>query len=90
MGLSSSNPPLIYKAKGCVHCNHTGYRGRTGIYELIVIDEEIRRLIHSNASEQAMEDHARLSGPSIRQDGIRNVLSGVTTLEEVLRVTREG
>jgi general secretion pathway protein E len=90
MGLSASSAPTLYHAKGCVHCNQTGYRGRTGIYELILIDEEMRRLIHGNVSEQAMEEHARLHGASIRQDGIRNVLSGVTTLEEVLRVTREG
>ncbi len=90
LGIDASRPPQLYKAKGCVHCNQLGYRGRTGIYELIVIDEEMRRLIHSNASEQELEAHTRKAGPSIRQDGARNVLGGVTTLEEVLRVTREG
>jgi general secretion pathway protein E len=89
LGIDSSHPPLLYKAKGCAKCNHLGYRGRTGIYELIVIDEEMRRLIHSNAGEHELEVYARKFGPSIRQDGMRNVLSGVTTLEEVLRVTRE-
>lgn len=90
MGVDVRQSPVLYKAKGCVHCNQTGYRGRTGIYELIVIDEAMRRLIHANAGEHELEAQARQSGPGIRQDGIRNVLAGVTTLEEVLRVTREG
>ena len=89
LALDSASPPVIFKAKGCAYCNAIGYRGRTGIYELIAIDDEMRRLIHSNASEQEVESYARQFGPSIRHDGIRNVLAGVTTLEEVLRVTRE-
>ena len=63
--------------------------GRTGIYELIPVDETIRNQIHENASEAEIERHARLSGPSIRQYGREQVLIGATTLEEVLRVTRE-
>jgi general secretion pathway protein E len=90
LGVEAARPPVIFSAKGCTHCNHLGYRGRTGIYELIVIDEELRRLIHNNAGEHELEAYARQHGPSIRQDGVRNVLAGVTTLEEVLRVTREG
>ncbi len=90
LGVDVARPPVLYKARGCAHCNQLGYRGRTGIYELIVIDEELRRLIHNNAGEHELEAHARRHGPSIRQDGARNVLAGVTTLEEVLRVTREG
>lgn len=90
LGVDAASPPLIYKAKGCARCNALGYRGRTGIYELIAVDDEMRRLIHNNASEQEVEAHARQFGPNIRYDGMRNVLAGVTTLEEVLRVTREG
>jgi general secretion pathway protein E len=90
LGVEAARPPVIFSAKGCTHCNHLGYRGRTGIYELIVIDDELRRLIHNNAGEHELEAYARQHGPSIRQDGARNVLAGVTTLEEVLRVTREG
>jgi len=66
-----------------------GYKGRTGIYELVVIDEPMRTLIHDGAPESELERHARLSTPSIRDDGRRKVLAGDTTLEEVLRVTRE-
>ena len=66
-----------------------GYKGRTGIYELVLIDDAMRTLIHDGATESELERHARLATPSIRDDGRRKVLSGETTLEEVLRVTRE-
>lgn len=81
---------VIYHPKGCEKCNHTGYRGRTGIHELLIVDEDVRDMIHSGAGEQVVERHIRPFTPSIRQDGIAKVLEGVTTLEEVLRVTREG
>ncbi len=67
----------------------TGYRGRTGIYELISVDDHMRTMIHDGASEQELERYARESSPGIRDDGRRKVLAGETTLEEVLRVTRE-
>jgi general secretion pathway protein E len=67
----------------------SGYRGRTGIYELIAVDDHMRTMIHDGASEQELERYARTSSPGIREDGRRKVLAGETTLEEVLRVTRE-
>ena len=67
----------------------SGYRGRTGIYELISVDDHMRTMIHDGASEQELERYARTRGPGIRDDGRRKVLAGETTLEEVLRVTRE-
>ncbi|RCW29942.1 type II secretion system ATPase GspE [Pseudidiomarina tainanensis] len=79
----------LYRAVGCDKCNHTGYRGRTGIHELLVVDEKVRELIHSGHGEQAIEKYARKHAPSIRDDGLAKVLQGRTTLEEVLRVTRE-
>jgi general secretion pathway protein E len=82
--------PPIYKAKGCPECNHLGYKGRIGIYEIVQIDEALRELIHSRAGEQEMENYARQCGPSIHEDGIQKVLSGVTTIEEVVRVTHRG
>lgn len=81
--------PTLYKPVGCSACNGNGYRGRTGIYELIEIDDTLRGLIHEGASEQEMIRHARLAQSGIRHDGLRRVLAGDTTLEEVLRVTRE-
>ncbi|WP_417703044.1 type II secretion system ATPase GspE [Pseudomonas sp.] len=89
LGVPASSPPTLYHARGCAHCHQQGYRGRTGIYELVVFDETMRTLVHSRASEQDMSRHARSLGPSIRDDGRRKVLEGVTTVEEVLRVTRE-
>ena len=81
---------VIYHPKGCENCNQTGYRGRTGIHELLIVDEDVRDMIHSGAGEQIVERHIRPFTPSIRQDGLAKVLEGVTTLDEVLRVTREG
>jgi len=66
-----------------------GYRGRSGIYELIIVDDSMRTMIHDGVSEQEIERHARLATPSIRDDGRARVLRGETTIEEVLRVTRE-
>ena len=66
-----------------------GYRGRTGIYELVLVDEHMRTMIHDGAPEQELERHARSRTPGIRDDGRAKVLAGVTTIEEVLKVTRE-
>ena len=89
LGADPAQPPTLYHAEGCEDCRQLGYRGRTGIYELVVLDDELRTLIHNGASEQDMTRRARTLGPSIREDGMRKVREGVTTLEEVLRVTRE-
>lgn len=77
----------VFRGAGCEKCHHTGYRGRTGIYELIPVDEGLRQLIHEGAGEQAMIAHARKTSRSIEDDGRAKVLEGVTSVEEVLRVT---
>ena len=77
----------LYRGAGCEHCNFTGYRGRTGIYELIEIGEELREAIHNGAGEQALLRIARRHSPGIDADGRRRILEGQTSLEEVLRVT---
>ena len=80
----------FYSAQACAACNHTGYRGRTGIYEMLTFDDGLRRLIHDRASEQALRDHAAArSMRSLRDDGLRWAAQGVISLEEVVRVTRE-
>ncbi len=78
---------LVFDAGGCDACGHTGYRGRVGIYELVVVDDTIRGLIHDRVSEQELSGYARRKAPSIREDGKAKVLAGVTTVQEVLRVT---
>jgi len=79
----------LYRAAACAQCSQTGYSGRTGIYELVVIDDTMRTMIHESASEHGLEEQARLQSESIRADGRAKVLAGITTLDEVLRVTRE-
>lgn len=80
-----ADPPTLYRPDDS---EGTGFRGRTGIYELIGVDDKMRGMIHDGMSEQELERYARRMGPSIRADGRRRVLDGSTTLEEVLRVTR--
>ena len=87
--LDMNNRPTVYEPVGCEACNKTGYQGRTGIYEFIEIDDQLRSLIHNGAGEHELEAHARMQWDSIRQDGRRRILSGETSLEEVLRVTHE-
>ncbi len=81
----------LWHPKGCGECNDTGYRGRTGIYELIVVDEAIRRLVHDGAADLALRAAARAAGMrTLRADGARWLADGTTSLEELLRVTRDG
>ncbi len=75
---------------GCPACGNTGYKGRTGVYELMVVDDTLRWMIHSRASESELLTAARGSGfVPMRDDGQRLVAEGVTSLEEVMRVTRD-
>jgi general secretion pathway protein E len=86
LGMDPANPPTLYHpGEG----PNAGFAGRTGIYELIAVDDKMRSMIHEGVSEQDLERHARTMGPSIRTDGRRRVLEGSTTIEELLRVTRE-
>lgn len=89
MGRDKKDEVTLYRAAGCSECKNTGFHGRTGIHELVVIDDEVREMIHNVESEQHIERAVRKRTQSIREDGIEKVLEGVTTLEEVLRVTRE-
>jgi general secretion pathway protein E len=80
----------LFTAPGCEACAFTGYQGRSGIFELLLIDDESRRLIHDRAAEADLRDHARATGmKGLREDGMRWVHAGETSLEEVLRVSRE-
>jgi len=89
LGIPETNPPVIYHPVGCSQCRHVGYAGRSGVYELILIDEALRTMIHDRVSEQQMRKYARGLFLSLRQDGFRRVLMGDTSLEEILRVTSE-
>lgn len=85
LNLDPAKPPTLYRPHDE---DGGGFHGRTGIYELISIDDSMRTMIHDGVSEQKLDKYARTKGPSIRDDGRRRVLEGSTTLEEVLRVTR--
>ncbi len=87
--IPGENPPLIYHPVGCDECNNLGYKGRTGIYEIVPVDEKLTTMIHENETQFNLLAYARTYAHSMRDDGCRRVLRGLTTLEEVLRVTSE-
>ncbi|MEC6883781.1 type II secretion system protein GspE [Photobacterium sp. NCIMB 13483] len=87
--LAATDSLTLYRPCGCDKCNFKGYRGRTGIHELLQVDERVQELIHAEAGEQAIEKYVRQTTPSIRDDGLDKVRQGITTLEEVMRVTKE-
>ena len=83
------NGQPIYRRKGCNSCMNTGYRGRTGIFEIMIMDEGVKKLILRTSDSNQINDEAVRGGMStLVQDGARRVLEGITTIEEVLRVTR--
>jgi general secretion pathway protein E len=88
LGADLANPPTLYRAADPQSSEGNGYQGRTGIYELVAVDDDMRRMIHDGAGEHELEAYARTLGPGIRHEGLQKVLEGVTSLEEVLRVTR--
>ncbi|KKQ83111.1 MAG: General secretion pathway protein E [Candidatus Woesebacteria bacterium GW2011_GWA1_38_8] len=76
--------------KGCSHCLNTGFRGRCGIFEILLIDDDIKKLIVEKASSDAIWDVARTKGPkSMLEDGLIKVSKGITSIEEVFRVISE-
>jgi type IV pilus assembly protein PilB len=78
----------LFKAKGCSECNNTGYRGRTGLYELLVVDNTVRKMIIEKASSEDIQKFLISKGfKTMRDDGLDKVRRGITTLEEVLRIT---
>jgi len=78
----------FYYGKGCLDCNETGYKGRKGLYELLVVSEPIRELVNMRAPSGVMRAKAlELGMRTLREDGIRSILNGETTVEEVLKYT---
>jgi general secretion pathway protein E len=88
LGLTSASGHFL-APRGCPACNRSGYKGRTGIYELLSVNDELRKLIHDRVDEQTLREHATACGMgSLRDDGLRLAADGTVSLEEVLRVTR--
>jgi general secretion pathway protein E/type IV pilus assembly protein PilB len=79
----------IYHGRGCGDCSKTGYRGRTGIYEMFTVDEEVRRLIYEKVPSNVLRASARELGMrTLREDGVRKIMAGITTTEEVISITQ--
>ncbi len=92
LGLKQSDFPngVLYREKGCEECRNTGYRGRTGIYELLIMDDNIRRMTMQRTESNTIKKEGINRGmTTLRQDGAVKVIEGLTTIQEVLRVTQE-
>lgn len=90
LGKSGREPHQLYRGDGCENCLQTGYVGRTGICELMVVDDQIKDLIIQRRGAHVIKEAAMEKGmTTLREDGLRRVLAGVTTLEEVYRVTQD-
>ena len=80
---------MLHKAAGCRECRNFGYKGRQGLFELMVTTEEVRQLAHDRASSWKIAKAAKAAGMiNLRDDGWHKVVSGITTVDEILRVTK--
>jgi general secretion pathway protein E len=90
IGLKSKEEVEVYRSVGCGQCHHTGYRGRIGIFELMLVDDAVRNLVTQSIDAKTIKRTAVQRGMNtLRADGARKVLDGVTSIEEVLRATEE-
>jgi general secretion pathway protein E len=90
IGVRANGPLTAYHPAGCARCNHTGYRGRVGIFELMMIDDDIRAMVTQTSDAKSIKRRAMEKGMgSLRADGARKVVKGVTSIEEVLRATED-
>jgi len=89
IGATPDEAITLYTPVGCGRCNHTGYEGRLGLYELVVSDDALKKLIHDDASEQALAAHAFKSAETLAESGWSHVRAGRTSIEEVLRVVQQ-
>jgi type IV pilus assembly protein PilB len=88
LDLQRIKKPEFFRGKGCAHCFNSGYSGRTGIAEVLILSSRIRELVLSRVQEHLIKSQARSEGMrTLREDGLESVLKGLTTLEEILRVT---
>ncbi|MDP3559963.1 MAG: type II secretion system ATPase GspE [Legionellaceae bacterium] len=87
LGIAEIALTHIWEPQGCSQCNQSGYKGRTGLYELIVLDEPLRAMIHRNENATAMAAYVRQHSASLRSDGFQRVAEGITSISEVLQVT---
>ena len=89
MGIEPDKGQQFFHGKGCKTCRNSGYKGRTGIFEILVVNNEIRELILRKASDAEIKQAAIKAGmKTLREDGIKKALEGTTTIDEVMRVTQ--
>ncbi len=89
LNIPHARAATLYRASGCTVCKNTGYAGRIGIYELVLVKDDIRAMIHNDASEQDIARAAFQNTETLMQSGLRHVIGGTTSIEEVLRVCRQ-
>ncbi|WP_339740456.1 ATPase, T2SS/T4P/T4SS family [uncultured Maricaulis sp.] len=89
LGLGEAEEVVLYRPTGCPDCKALGYAGRVGIYEIVEVDEVLRKLIHEDARESVMAAHAFAHSQTLFENGARLALSGETSLAEVLRLCRD-
>jgi general secretion pathway protein E len=87
-GLTREQAPQLWRPVGCMACGNSGYVGRQGVYELITIDNQLRDLIRADASEDAIQEQALSNFGTLFRNAARFVVTGETSVEEVLRVCR--
>jgi len=90
LGISQEEDIVLYRGRGCDSCLQTGFRGRTGIFEFLVMDDTLRGLMMQTSDSTTLRKAAMERGmKTLREDGVRKIRAGITTVEEVLRVTGE-
>jgi general secretion pathway protein E len=90
IGVRANGPITIHRAVGCATCHHTGYRGRLGIFEMMIVDDDVRSLATQNTDAKTIKKRAMANGmKTLRVDGARKVVEGITSIEEVLRATED-
>lgn len=87
---SAEKDLVLYRAKGCDKCQFMGYRGRRGIYELLIINDELKTIINSGVNSEILKQNPQINKmKSLRESGFDLVAQGMTTIEEIFRVTVE-
>jgi general secretion pathway protein E len=91
IGVKPPDRPIkLYRPQGCAGCNYSGYRGRLGIFEVMLVDDAIRQMVSGNVDSKSIKHKAQQGGMhSLRSDGARKVLQGITSVAEILRATEE-
>ncbi len=88
LGLANSKNAFLFRGKGCMHCKHTGYKGRVGIFEFLILDDNLKEMVTKNRPVSEIKEYIRGKNfRTLQSDGFDKVRNGITTLDEVLRVT---